>query len=509
MKESVEYEKLLKLKCRDSLDKEGIIFNTSKSKYYFDAGTGKVLLLDAEEVPIMEALLDANINSEQFRRIITDDKVVKNIITTIEEECLFSSIQMEHFVDITPFIDEKYLKCEQLTIELTGKCNLRCKYCIYNEAFSNTRSFNNEIIDFNTAKKAIDYVYANRAPESTAITFYGGEPLLNFNVMKRCIEYCLNEYKSIKTTFSFTSNLTLLTAEMAEFFAEVPNLSIVVSLDGPAEIHNQNRVFANGTPTFQATFNGLKLLCAAIKKHNGNQQIMINTVLMPPYTSERFDRINDFFESLDFLPEGTSASATYPLSGSVPDSFIENLIKNGYNPQNDISWTSWALKKVLDKKCLPYKPNLYSTLIRKILLNINNRRLLIKPVDRYYTNGCCIPANRRLYVCTNGFYKICERIGESPYIGHVDTGIDFQRLKDKYITEYQSKSLHECSKCWAVNMCDMCYAECFDKEGINTERKAEACQLARLTVKEDLAIYYEILEKCPSLIESLNDIVVS
>lgn len=111
--------------------------------------------------------------------------------------------------------------------------------------------------------------------------------------------------------------------------------------------------------------------------------------------------------------------------------------------------------------------NLYSRVLISGLIHIHNRVLHEKPMGIVHYNGCCIPGKRRLYVCTDGNYKVCERIGTAPTIGHVDTGVDFEVLKRLYLTEYAQKSIPDCSKCWAVNLCDICYAQCFDESGLN------------------------------------------
>lgn len=336
-----------------------------------------------------------------------------------------------------------------------------------------------------------------------AITFYGGEPLLNFKVMKQCIEYCLKEYSEVETSFGFTTNLTLMTEEIADYLAKVPNLSMVVSLDGPEEIHNQNRTFANGAPSFDATYRGLQYLCNAIRRH-GHIELMINSVLMPPYTAERFSKINDFFESLTFMPKNSMVSATYPVAGSVPDSFIENLVKQGYDETQDINWVDWSEKRIRFLEKLPESPNLYSDIMRKFIGSIHNRRLVEEPLDRYFWNACCNPGNRRLYVCTDGTYKVCEKIGNAPPLGDVDTGLDFDAIKEKYFDEYEKVSMGDCSTCWALNLCDICYAECYCERGVDIERKRRQCVDTRRTALKKLSLYHEILETNPSIIEQVS-----
>src|SRR5699024_5846365 len=135
----------------------------------------------------------------------------------IQKENLLCNPENTAFVDLSSQYTDDTFQCEQLTIELTGNCNLRCKYCIYNDYYEGNRAFNTSNIDFETARKAIDYVYAHSAEDKLAITFYGGEPLINFKVMKQCIDYSLQNIKNKQLYFSFTTNLTLMTKEIAEY----------------------------------------------------------------------------------------------------------------------------------------------------------------------------------------------------------------------------------------------------------------------------------------------------
>ena len=68
------------------------------------------------------------------------------------------------------------------------------------------------------AKKALDFVFAHSGKE-LYVTFYGGEPLLQFPLMKQCIDYAIQKVgKERELHFGFTTNLTLITKEMAEYF---------------------------------------------------------------------------------------------------------------------------------------------------------------------------------------------------------------------------------------------------------------------------------------------------
>lgn len=504
MEKNEEKEYLLALKRGGNLKRQGIVFHTSDRAYLYDAGTGKVAVLDDDSTPIIMALFNDDVDLIAFEDMLSCNETTESIAQFLRKEHLLMRPEKTEFYDWTPLMSDEALQCQQLIIELTGQCNLRCKYCIYNDHYGQARKFNQERIDFDTAKKAIDYAYAHRSPKFFAVGFYGGEPLLNFKVMKQCIDYCLTAYKDVKPTFSFTTNLTLMTEEIAEYLARVPNMSIIASVDGPEDIQNRNRTFANGAPTFDAVYRGLKYLCNAINKNDSNCHLSFNSVFMPPYTAERFSEINDFFESLTFLPPNAGVTATYPAPGSIPDDFLKQDIEQGYKVEDTVEWMDWSMEKMERKGDLPNSPNLYTNVLQRTLGDIHNRRILTEPITQYCRNACCIPGNRRLYVCTDGHYKLCEKMGESPFIGHVDTGLDFDAIKKYYLDQYDEAFLPDCEKCWAVNLCGLCYCRCYNKDGVDIQLKCQSCEQTRATAMKGLRIYHEVNEKYPEIINQVS-----
>lgn len=500
-------EKLCELKRTGTYRRLGKLFYTSRFAYLYDTGTGKVVRLDPEAQKCMECLYDERTSEQEFRKTLSEISNAESICEFIQKENLLCNPENTAFVDLSSQYTDDTFQCEQLTIELTGNCNLRCKYCIYNDYYEGNRAFNTSNIDFETARKAIDYVYAHSAEDKLAITFYGGEPLINFKVMKQCIDYSLQNIKNKQLYFSFTTNLTLMTKEIAEYVAQVPHMSILLSMDGPEEIHNAARVNRKGEGSFQAAFNGLILLAEAVNKYK-NATLSFNAVLMPPYTEERFNAINNFFESLDFLPKDTEVRATYPAIGSVPDSYLEEIRSQG-KAYKETTWISWAKEKANGKIVLNEKRNLFATVMQSGLVKIHNRVLHEKPMGYIHHNGCCIPGKRRLYVCTDGTYKVCERIGTAPSIGHVDTGIDTEAIKKYYLTEYARKSAPDCSQCWAVNLCDICYAQCYDEHGLNLEEKRKSCSQVKIRNILWLQNYHELLETNPEAIEEISKIEIT
>lgn len=174
-----------------------------------------------------------------------------------------------------------------LCIMLTESCNLRCNYCFVENKFSSSHNFEN--LSPEMAKIGID-VFANHLSESMnnglinpIISFYGGEPTLNFSTLKYCLEYIESLKKVQKfpenTTLTINTNGTLITPEIAEVLKQF-NVSASVSLDGPEEIHNNARKDIYGKGSFQNVLKGIRILrehaipvgiSCAVSMHNLNQ----------------------------------------------------------------------------------------------------------------------------------------------------------------------------------------------------------------------------------------------
>ena len=127
---------------------------------------------------------------------------------------MFSLSRFEKMVDFGNYEELIQNELEQVTLELTEKCNLRCGYCIYNEACEKNRNFGERDMPESVALKAIDY--AKRHSRKTPILhigYYGGEPLINYPVMIKSMKYALETITDRKLHFAFTTNAVLLTKE--------------------------------------------------------------------------------------------------------------------------------------------------------------------------------------------------------------------------------------------------------------------------------------------------------
>ena len=128
-------------------------------------------------------------------------------------------------------------------IVVTLRCNQKCLYC-HSSVVDPSRTDTD--MDIATAKKTVDFIFSTPNP-TICIEFQGGEPLLNWPVVKFITEYAQAKAKAgdRKLLMALVCNFTLMTEDKLDFLFD-HHVSICTSLDGPAELHNKNRPFLGG-----------------------------------------------------------------------------------------------------------------------------------------------------------------------------------------------------------------------------------------------------------------------
>ena len=227
----------------------GTVFTTRNKQYMYDTGTGKVFECGANEYQILKSLFEETSLPEKVEGFSEEEleAAYRNI---------WEMIETEHILQISP--DLKFVKetdetlrdllrydLQQVILELTEQCNMRCRYCIYNEHNEGYRNFSPKAMTWEVAKRAVEYARDNSG-DKVAVSFYGGEPLVQFELMKKTIDYSRQIIKGKELTFSFSTNLTLVTPEIAAYVAGVEGMSVLASIDGPEGIHDAYRVMSGG-----------------------------------------------------------------------------------------------------------------------------------------------------------------------------------------------------------------------------------------------------------------------
>ena len=210
-------------------------------------------LLDAE-LPEMEepAKLPEDLAGQVKERLTatyggTDvQEALEDIQELIDAGQLFTKDIYQNY--ITDFKNRETV-VKALCLHIAHDCNLACQYCFAEEGEYHGRR---ALMSFEVGKKALDFLVANSGNRrNLEVDFFGGEPLMNWDVVKQLVEYgrSLEEPNNKKFRFTLTTNGILLNNEVEEFCnREMSN--VVLSLDGRREINDKMRPSRNGKSSY-------------------------------------------------------------------------------------------------------------------------------------------------------------------------------------------------------------------------------------------------------------------
>ena len=174
------------------------------------------------------------------------EDALSDIQELIDREELFTKDVYENYV-----VDFKKRKTvvKALCLHIAHDCNLACKYCFAEEGEYHGRR---ALMSFEVGKKALDFLIANSGNRrNLEVDFFGGEPLMNWEVVKKLVEYGRSQEKIHNKNFRFTltTNGVLLDDEIMEYCnREMSN--VVLSLDGRREVNDRMRPFRKGAGSY-------------------------------------------------------------------------------------------------------------------------------------------------------------------------------------------------------------------------------------------------------------------
>jgi uncharacterized protein len=491
----------------------GKLFKTENKFYFYDLGTGKIFECSEDEYVILQKIL----SSQDIEEILNLDSTILNrslniLVDTIEKEFMLQAPPLKSFSGDQTLNLEDNLNRElkQIILDVTEKCNLRCKYCIYGDNNEKFRDFSSmDDMSLETALKSINDVI-HRVGDEFYVTFYGGEPLINYTLIKSVVEYVLSLDLDTKLHFSITTNLTLMTKEIAKFISSVDNFSVVCSIDGDKLTHDEYRKDISGNGSYDRTIRGLECLYNELKKEGKEDHILFSTVITPPYSKEKLDRVQNFFRTCPYIDEKTSIITSYVDYGrKIFDKDLNQRqhYKDAETFMHDNNPVQLWAEGIIEKDDF-LDPFTWNGILQNFQ-KIHSRRISGRPMKEYILNGCCNPGGRKLFVSVDGSYNVCERMGETPSIGNVNDGYNFERIKKYYVDDYCEASKLKCKNCWAVHLCSICYAVCYDKNGIDPIMKDYKCISERFGIENYLKLYHEILDFKPSIVKDLNKMKLS
>lgn len=417
------------------------LFHTPNSGYFYDVGKNEIIRIPENVYQHLSCVIQDSAVLGQ-----SDDKDVLEMINAFKDHGYLSTkrpIRIHHSAtDMVPLLLERCI--DKITLQLTQDCNFRCKYCVYSED-NNTkqRSHAPRTMSLETAKEAVLF-YRDHAVDAYMynVGFYGGEPLLQWDLMKNVILFAEKELVGKRLTFSITTNASLLTDSVAAFLDE-HNVNTTISLDGIREVNDVNRVFRDGRGTFSSVLNNLKMIKRKYPRlYKG---LFVSSVVDPAID----------IASFGLYPE---------VLGDLPlNHFIVNIEDSGdHDTQLPIELNCEIEKETIQAFLAEF--GLYSHPVKPFGINhvdqLLNRPSGLKSTvgisDIMAPSGPCIPGKSRLMVDINGALFPCERVNETDEncIGSLKYGFDIE--KAQRILNVGSISEEMCKNCWALRLCTAC-----------------------------------------------------
>ena len=413
---------------------------------------------------------------------------------------------------LNPGITEDHIKkslvnLKQLTFEVTDRCNLVCEYCGYGTLYSDYDTRDNKNMDFGYVESITRFILPYWRSETDTqhnnqvfISFYGGEPLLNIEFIKRTVEHFRSLEANRTFLFSMTTNGMLLD-RYADYLVE-NDFYILISLDGDSEGNSYRRKHS-GQDSFSTVYSNANLIKQKYPDYF-KERVSFNSVL---HNRNGVDNIHKFFKN-NF--------------GKVPT--IAPLNSSGINRAQMEKFN--AMYRVINEDELKTGGN-YSTIKDDLLINLPSfdnismflhkmSGIFYKTFDDVFTDqnqirctptGTCMPFSKRMFITVNGKIMVCERIGQEYYAGDVTNNgvnINLKKVAEQY-TGYYSKLMKQCQSCYMVATCKQCM---FYIDNLKDNPLCSAYQSRERHRNNLKSIFLQMEAEKDSLNKILNDVIV-
>jgi len=355
-------------------------------------------------------------------------------------------------------IEKQLANINQIVFEVTDACNLKCKYCGYGEFYEDYDERENKYLPFEKAKQVIDF-FASRWNSTlnssqykrVFLSFYGGEPLLNMDFIKKVVEYINGLHiPNVKINYSMTTNAVLLNKHI-EYLAK-NQFHLLISIDGDKKSNNY-RTFKNGQSSFDIVSKNLKIVQQKYPVYFKNK-LSINSVL---HNLNSVLEVHSFcknnYEKIPMISELN----TMGIRNNKKEQFLE--VYQNYNSSLDKANNCDGV--IQDLEMISPKLKMLTTFIHQLSGNVfkNYNDLLYGNEKRkYLPTGTCFPFNKKVFITVNGKVLPCERIGHQFSLADFEGNlfsINTENIAMKY-NEYFKKLRKQCERCYMTELCRQC-----------------------------------------------------
>jgi uncharacterized protein len=459
-------------------------FFRNEKKYFIYDMLNNILLTtnNIEEQIMLKSVLKKFSNGEKitdaekkkFNLLLSNFSDTKNVFHTRE------------------FLNKEKMFTTKITLMIAQTCNLKCTYCYGKEGRFGTEG---EYMSKEVAEQSIRYLVKrieslelkeskglkeSEAAKYFQITFFGGEPLLNFNLMKHVIEFAEQTFPDKVFSYTFTTNGTLFTQKIIDF-VKSKKITIMLSLDGTQEIHDANRLFLNNRGSFEKVMKNIFLL----KKNEIN--FAVRATLSTKFY-KHYEDIVQFFTEIGAEQIFISKLIDYNMNSTDFDINVDDLKQE--------------LKYVLK----------YNNRIKNEILQGNNPFYIpfISLLERIHVATdsmiSCGSLKGSTAVSWNGDLYPCHRFVriEGFKFGNVYDGIDDTAMQD--IVDKFDNATTECNDCWARFICERgCMRDIAKNNGCFVSYDKQYCDLVRKNIEWALETYYEIMKFQPDFFKQYSN----
>jgi uncharacterized protein len=413
-------------------------FRTYGHPYVYDRHTDALVMLNEDEYDELVRCEKGGLPVEQspvIGRYQQYGMFMPNVVEKIENA---GTEKIEH---------QLKTRMKQLTLQVTQQCNLRCGYCAYSGVYNNNRVHTNKRMSLETAQKAIKFFLdRNNGISDIVIGFYGGEPMLELDLIKQCVDYATSLVEGKRIRFNMTTNGTLLNDDAVDYLVK-NDFTLGISLDGAKQEHDINRKFANGKGSFDTIIANIERIHRRYPEYSNH--IMIMTTINPNMdlncALEYFNTEELFRDKQIMFNSMTEISLKSKLSYD----------KNHYSIRNfEHIKMLFSLIGKLDRK---YVSPLAISSRDKTERNQKSIRSRVKMSPIMHHNGPCMAGVQRLFVRVDGVLFPCERVNEElEYfkIGTLEDGLNLERIKE--LINIGKITEEECKECWNLRHCTIC-----------------------------------------------------
>lgn len=407
----------------------------------------------------------------------SEEEIVSAILKKYEKDNISKNDVLECIADIKALQDQGKLYSPDTFAEIAGTfkersgdvikalclhvahtCNLNCSYCFASQGkYHGDRA----LMSFEVGKRALDFLIENSGSRTNLeVDFFGGEPLMNWDVVKELVKYARSQEGPCHKNFRFTltTNGMLIDDDVIDF-ANKEMSNVVLSLDGRKEIHDRLRVDYAGNGSYDRIVPKFQEL---VKSRGGKNYYMRGTFTHanPDFTKDIFHMADLGFTELSMEP--VVASPDDPAALTASD--IE-LVKEQY--------------EILAKEMLRREKEGRPITFYHYMLDLTEGPCIYKRIS-----GCGSGTEYMAVTPWGDLYPCHQFVGDEKYkLGDIWNGVTNDSLREQF-RSCNAYSRSECNDCWAKFYCSGgCAANAYHASGSIQGTYEPGCELFKKRIE--------------------------